>query len=249
MSTLTGKTALVTGSTHGIGRAIADSLAAAGAHVVLSGRNRERGEQAVAEIRAAGGKADFIAVDLHDATSAQALASQALELAGGVDILVNNAGVYSFAPTAEVPEAEFDRIYDINVKVPFFLVGALAPSMVGRGGGAIVNVTTAIAERGAAGAAAYGSAKAAAALLTKSWAAEFGPSGIRVNAVSPGPIYSPGTAALGEGTIESFAVGIPADRVGTPREVAEAVTFLASDAASYIHGTILAVDGGKAAVA
>jgi NAD(P)-dependent dehydrogenase (short-subunit alcohol dehydrogenase family) len=248
MSTLTGKTALVTGSTSGLGRAIADTLAAAGARVVLSGRNQERGEQAVAEIRAAGGKADFVAADLHDAGSAQALASQALELAGSIDILVNNAGVYSFAPTADTLEAEFDRIYDINVKVPFFLVGAVAPSMVARGGGAIVNITTAIAERGTAGAAAYGSAKAAAALLTKSWAAEYGPSGIRVNAVSPGPIYSPGTAALGEGAIESFAVGIPAERVGTPQEVADAVTFLASDAASYIHGTILAVDGGKAAV-
>src|ERR1700712_5364858 len=109
MSALTGKTALVTGSTSGLGRAIAETLAAAGARVVLSGRNQERGEQAVAEIRAAGGKADFVAAALHDAASAQALATEALSLAGNIDVLVNNAGVYSFAPTADMPEAEFDR--------------------------------------------------------------------------------------------------------------------------------------------
>ena len=244
----TGTTALVTGATSGIGRVVAGTLAERGAHVIISGRNLERGEQAVKEIRAAGGTADFVAADLADTASVRALAAQATTLGGGhVDVLVNNAGQFPMGPTADTSEDDFESVYAINVRAPFYLVAELAPAMAARGHGAIVNISTMVARFGMAGAALYGSSKAALELLTKSWAAEFGPSGVRVNAVSPGPTRTEGTAVMGEG-LDQLAAGAPARRVGLPAEIAEGVLFLASDAASLVHGVVLPVDGGRVAV-
>ena len=247
MSELTGTSVLVTGGNSGIGRATAVALAKLGAHVVLSGRDRVRGDQVVAEIRASGGKADFVAADMRDEASARALAARAQELAGPIDVLVNSAGIFPFGPTEETSEELFDLVYDLNVKVPYFLVAALAPGMAERGRGAIVSLTTMVAEFGAAGAGLYGSSKAALALLTKSWTAEYGPRGVRVNAVSPGPTRTEGTAAMGEGLVE-LAKGGPAGRPADPEEIAEAIVFLVSDRASFVHGAVLPVDGGRAAV-
>ena len=244
----TGTTALVTGATSGIGRVVAGKLAERGAHVVITGRNAERGEQAVKEIRAAGGTADFVAADLADTASVRALAEQAVALGGGhVDVLINNAGQFPFGPTADTVEAEFDAVYATNVRAPFYLVAALAPAMATRGGGAIVNVSTMVAKFGQAGMALYGSSKAALELLTKSWAAEFGRSGVRVNAVSPGPTRTEGTAGMPD-ALDQLASAAPAGRVGTPDEIAEGILFLASDAAGLIHGVVLPVDGGRVAV-
>jgi NAD(P)-dependent dehydrogenase (short-subunit alcohol dehydrogenase family) len=249
VSNFAGKTALITGSTSGIGRSVADKLASAGARVLITGRDADRGHAAVSEIRAAGFKADFIAADLHDAASAKALAAEAVAVAGQVDILVNNAGIYLLGPTAALTEADFDATYDINVKALFFLVAALAPPMAERGDGAIVNITTSFAKKGAAGTSVYGSSKAAVSLLTKSWAAEFGPSGVRVNEVSSGTVLTEGTLRVfGEEAVLAFNKGTPAIRVGKPEELAAAVAFLASDDALYIHGADFAVDGGMAAV-
>ncbi|MDP4332029.1 SDR family oxidoreductase [Curtobacterium sp. A7_M15] len=240
--------ALVTGSTSGIGRATAERLAAAGMHVVVSGRNTERGDQVVQRIRAAGGSADFVRADLRDASSAKELAAAALEIGDGrVDVLVNSAGIFPFGATADTTSEGFDEVFDINVKAPYFLVSELAPGMAERGSGAIVNVTTMVAEFGAAGMGLYGSTKAALVLLTKSWAAEFGPAGVRVNAVSPGPTRTEGTAAMGE-SLDQLAAAGPAGRPGTADEVAEAIVFLATDAASFVHGAVLPVDGGRIAV-
>jgi NAD(P)-dependent dehydrogenase (short-subunit alcohol dehydrogenase family) len=245
---LAGSTALITGGTSGIGRAAARSLAQRGAHVIISGRNSERGEAVVAEIRAAGGKADFAATDLRDAAGTRDLAEQATELGGGhVDILVNNAGVFPFGPTHETTAADFDNVYTLNVKAPFFLVAALAPAMAARGRGAIINVTTMAAEFGSPGMALYGSSKAALVLLTKAWAAEYGPSGIRVNAVSPGPTRTEGTAEMGE-ALEQLAQAGPAGRPGLPEEIADAINYLAGDESSFVHGAVLPVDGGRIAV-
>jgi NAD(P)-dependent dehydrogenase (short-subunit alcohol dehydrogenase family) len=245
---LGGQTALITGGNSGIGRATAMDLAAHGAHVILTGRDRARGEEAVAAIRANGGKADFLQASIDDANSARELARRATELGGGhVDILVNNAGIYPFGPTHEASEADFDAVYAINVKAPFFLVAELAPGMAERGKGAIVNVTTMVAEFGQAQMALYGSSKAALVLLTKSWAAEYGPSGIRVNAVSPGPTRTEGTAVMGD-ALDQLAASAPAGRPGLPEEIASAVTYLASDAASFVHGAVLPVDGGRIAI-
>ncbi len=244
---LSGSTALVTGGTSGIGRATAVALAGLGAHVVLSGRDAGRGAEVVSAIREAGGKADFVAADLTDAASARALAERAREVGGPVDVLVNNAGIFPTGPTASTTEPDFDRVYAINVKVPYFLVAELAPAMAERGRGAIVNVSTMVAARGMTGMALYGSAKAAVELLTKAWAAEFGPSGVRVNAVSPGPTRTEGTAVFGDGLDELASAG-PAGRVASPAEIAAAIAFLVADDASFVQGAILPVDGGRLAV-
>ncbi|MFD9004141.1 SDR family NAD(P)-dependent oxidoreductase [Streptomyces sp. NPDC059582] len=244
---LSGTTALVTGATSGIGRAAAIELARRGAKVVVSGRDEARGQQVVDGIREAGGEALFLAGDLSDAASARSLANRAKEQAGQVDVLVNNAGIFPVGPTHETSEQDFESVYAINVKAPFFLVAELAPDMASRGHGAIVNVTTMAAELGASGASLYGSSKAALTLLTKAWAAEYGPFGVRVNAVSPGPTRTEGTSGMEE-KLKAIASASPAGRVGTAEEIASAIAYLATDAAGFIHGAILAVDGGRTAV-
>jgi NAD(P)-dependent dehydrogenase (short-subunit alcohol dehydrogenase family) len=241
-------TALVTGATSGIGRAVANKLAELGIHVLIVGRNKERGEKTIGAIRAAGGQADFIQSDLGDASSAREVARRAVELGNGhVDILINNAGIYPFGPTDEMSEELFDKVYSLNVKVPYFLVAKLAPLMAKRGKGAIVNLSTMVADYGMFGMSLYGSSKAAINLLTKAWTAEYGPSGVRINAVSPGPTRTEGTDAMGEG-LERLADEAPAGRPATADEIAEAIVFLATDRASFIQGAKLAVDGGRTAV-
>ncbi|MFF4756486.1 SDR family NAD(P)-dependent oxidoreductase [Streptomyces sp. NPDC002514] len=245
---LSGRVALLTGATSGIGAATAALLAERGAHVLVAGRDAARGETVVNAIRSKGGKADFLAAELRDVQSARRLARAATELGGGrVDILVNCAGVFPFGPTASAAPSEVDTVYDLNVKAPFYLVGALAPAMAERGHGAIVNVSTMVAEYGVAGMALYGSSKAALNLLTKSWAAEFGPHGVRVNAVEPGPTRTEGTVAMGE-DLDALAAQAPAGRPASAEEIAEAIGYLASDAASFVQGAVLPVDGGRTAV-
>ena len=240
--------ALITGGTSGIGRAAANKLAQLGIHVLVVGRNVQRGQTTVAEIRAAGGRADFISSELRDASSAREVARRAVELGNGhVDILINNAGVFPFGPTHETTEEVFESVYSLNVKVPYFLVAELAPLMAKRGKGAIVNVSTMVADYGVSGMSLYGSSKAAVNLLTKAWAAEYGPRGVRVNAVSPGPTRTEGTEAMGE-ALEQLAAQAPAGRPATADEIAEAIVFLATDRAGFIHGAKLAVDGGRTAI-
>ena len=241
-------TALITGGTSGIGRAAAKKLAQLGVHVLVVGRNKECGEKTIAEIRTAGGQADFISSDLRDASSARDVARRAIELGNGhVDILINNAGIYPFGPTHEMSEDTFDKVYSLNVKVPYFLVAELAPLMAKRGKGAIVNLSTMVADYGASGMSLYGSSKAAINLLTKTWTAEYGSSGVRVNAVSPGPTRTEGTDSMGEG-LERLAAEAPAGRPATADEIAEAIVFLATDHSSFIQGVKLPVDGGRTAV-
>src|SRR5438552_1804229 len=140
-------TALITGGTSGIGRAAANKLAQLGIHVIVVGRNTERGEKTVADIRAAGGKADFISSDLRDASSAREVARRAVKVGNGhIDILINNAGIFPFGPTHEMTEDTFDSVFSLNVKVPYFLVAELAPRMAERGKGAIGNVSTMVAD-------------------------------------------------------------------------------------------------------
>ena len=246
-SELSGTTALVTGGTSGIGRATAVALAGLGAHVALSGRDEERGRQVVREITAAGGRAEFLAADLGDEAAARSLAQRVTERLGHVDVLVNNAGIFPFGPTEQTTEADFDAVFALNVKAPYFLVAELAPGMAKRGHGAIVNVTTMVAEFGAAGMGLYGASKAALVLLTKSWAAEYGPQGVRVNAVSPGPTRTEGTAPMGD-NLDQLAAAGPAGRPGSAEEIAEAVVFLATGRSSFVHGAIVPVDGGRIAV-
>ncbi|RGD62598.1 SDR family oxidoreductase [Kitasatospora xanthocidica] len=247
-SSLAGRVALVTGATSGIGAATATALAEQGAHVLVAGRDAARGEAVVAAIRAGGGRADFVAAELRDVAAVRRLARTATALGGGrVDILVNNAGVYPFGPTEGTTEEEFDAVYALNVRAPYFLVAELAPAMAARGAGAIVNISTQAASHGAPGMSLYGSSKAAVNLLTRTWAAEYGPRGVRVNTVGAGPTRTEGTAVMGEG-LSDMAAEAPAGRPAEAEEIAAAVVFLAGDAAGFVHGALLPVDGGRTAV-
>jgi NAD(P)-dependent dehydrogenase (short-subunit alcohol dehydrogenase family) len=250
---LEGKTALITGATSNIGRAIAIAFGAEGAHVVVSGRSVERGAAVVDQIRAAGGRADFVAADLNGSPDASRdLAHEATRVLGGrIDILVNNAGIFPSTTTATTDEKTFDEVYAINVKAPYFLTAAIAPAMAEAGGGAIVNLGSWIA-RLAVSSALYSSTKGAMETMTRSWAAEFGPSGVRVNAVSPGVIRSPNPDGSDPGThpvAEMMMHGTPAGTSGTADAVAHAAVYLASDEALFVHGTVIDVDGGRTGVA
>lgn len=241
--------ALVTGSTSGIGAATAALLASRGAHVIVTGRSAERGERVVASIREQGGKADLLVQSLDDADDAKVLAGRSVEIAGRVDILVNNAAIARFGNTPAMTEADFDDSYSVNVKVPYFLVASLAPPMVERGRGAIVNVSTMVAGFGTVGSSVYASSKAAMNALTRCWAAEFGPYGVRVNAVAPGPTHTEGThAEYGVEALERLASRAPARRAADPMEIARAVVYLAGDESSFVHGVVLDVDGGRSSV-
>jgi 3-oxoacyl-[acyl-carrier protein] reductase len=242
---LNGRTALVTGSTSGIGRAIAKALAAEGAHVVVSGRDAARGAEAVDAIRAAGGRADFVAADIGaSGAAARDLAAEATRvLRGRVDILVNNAGVYPSGPTADLGDASVEALLAVNIRAPHALVAALAPAMAARGGGAIVNIGSWIAAIGFGGGPLYGATKAALEQLSRSWAAEYGAAGVRVNAISPGVTRTEGNAGHAA-ILDALVARTPAGRLGTPEEIAAAVVFLAGDDAAFVHGATLAVDGG-----
>src|SRR3989454_8303505 len=239
---LTGQRALVTGATSGIGRAVALQLAREGAEVLVHGRDAARGAETVQEITAAGGKASFVAADLGDVADVQRLASDV----GDVDILINNAGIALFSATAEFEVSAFDRMFASNVRAAFFLVAAFAPGMATRGHGSIVSISSMAGGVGLVGGAAYGATKASLEAMTRAWAAEYSASGVRVNAIAPGPVYTPSPS--GPEFITALGQTTPMQRAAQPEEVAEVVAFLASPQASYITGATVAVDGGRRAI-
>jgi NAD(P)-dependent dehydrogenase (short-subunit alcohol dehydrogenase family) len=238
-----GKRALITGGTSGIGSATARSMAQNGASVIITGRDERLGATVADEIRAAGGEARFVAADLTQLDEV----SRVAEEAGDIDILVNCAGFYAVSPTGDMDSQTFDRHFLVNVKAPFFLVGALAPAMAARGGGSIINVSTMVASFGQPGMSAYGASRAAIELLTKAWAAEYGPQGIRVNAVAPGPTRTPAMEPV-MAMAEELVKTIPLGRVAEIHELSDVITFLATPAAGYINGAVIHVDGGRTAV-
>jgi NAD(P)-dependent dehydrogenase (short-subunit alcohol dehydrogenase family) len=237
---LEGKVALVTGATSGIGRAAAVQLATQGATVVVHGRDATRGAAVVAEIENAGGSARFVGADLSEPAEALRLAEEV----GDVDILVNNAGFAWFGPSAKLAVNTLQRLFAANVHAPCLLASILAPKMVTRGEGVIINVASRSGTVGQPDTAAYGATKAALASLARSWAAEYGPAGIRVNAVSPGPVY---TNAADREVFDVSAETTLLGRAAEPQEIADLIGFLASPRAAYITGTNIAVDGGRAA--
>jgi NAD(P)-dependent dehydrogenase (short-subunit alcohol dehydrogenase family) len=238
---LEGLSALVTGATSGIGRAAAEALARHGAEVIVHGRDAGRGGAVVDAITAEGGKARFAAADLSDPAQLNDLAEQA----GAVDILVNNAGFSRFGPTADMDVATFDRMLAANVRAPYFLVAALAPKMAARGSGSVINLGSMVGQIGLAGSAAYSATKAAMAAMTRSWAAEFSPAGVRVNAIAPGPVLTGGAASE---RIEALGATTIMGRPAQPGEIAEVIAFLASPRASYVTGAVIAADGGRTAI-
>ncbi len=238
---LEGISALVTGASSGIGRAAAEELGRQGAEVVVHGRDAARGSAVADTITAGGGKARFVAADLTDPDQLDDLVDQA----GTVDVLVNNAGFSWFGPTAELDVATFDRLFAANVRAPYFLVAALAPKMAARGSGSIVNIASMAGQIGLAGGAAYGATKATLASMTRSWAAEFSPSGVRVNAVAAGPVLTAGAAPE---RIEALGATTLLARAAQPAEIAQVIAFLASPKASYVTGAVIAADGGRTAI-
>jgi NAD(P)-dependent dehydrogenase (short-subunit alcohol dehydrogenase family) len=238
---LEGLRALVTGATSGIGRAAAGQLAGHGAEVIVHGRDAARGGAVVDGITAEGGKARFVAADLTQPAELDGLAEQA----GQVDILVNNAGMAWFGPTAELDVPTFDQLFTANVRPAYFLTAALAPQMAARGSGSIINVGSMAGEVGMAGGAAYSATKAALDAMTRSWAAEFIPAGVRVNTVASGPVY---TAIQPAGVTEAVGATTVMARAAQPEEIASVITFLASPRASYITGAVISADGGRAAI-
>ncbi|MGH6655081.1 MAG: SDR family NAD(P)-dependent oxidoreductase [Actinocrinis sp.] len=242
---LTGKTALITGSTGGIGGETARLMAAAGADVIVSGRGVERGEALVKEITAAGGSARFVPADLTDQDALDRLVSAA----GVVDILVNNAAIFPGAPTVDQDLASFDASLAANIRAPYFLTARLAPAMLAKGSGSIVNVSTMAARIGMAGLSVYSATKAALESLTRTWAAEFGPSGVRVNTVAPGPTRTDMViSSMGEQGAQRVADTTVLGRLASPREIAEVIYFLSTDRASFVTGALVPVDAGRTAI-
>lgn len=244
-----GKTALVTGSgaIGGLGHATARVLAAGGADVILTGTDPRRGAQVVDDLRAAGGESSgtvrFVAADVSDPAGVR----QLVEEAGAVDILINNASVMTFSPTTGQDLAGYDAAFAVNVRAPFLLAALLAEKMAA-GGGSIVNVSSTAAGLGMPGMAVYGATKAALESLTRTWAAEFAASNVRVNAVSPGPMRTSKVVVAMGPDMGGMGLTTALKRTSDPAEVAHVIAFLASDRASYMTGAIIAADGGRTAI-
>jgi NAD(P)-dependent dehydrogenase (short-subunit alcohol dehydrogenase family) len=246
MTSLSGKTALVTGGSRGIGRAIALKLAEAGAQVLVHySSSRKEAEEVVSLVLAAGGRASSVGADLSTVEGPARLAKAAREVIGDrLDILVNNAGVSIAATIAEQTVEEFDRMYAVNVRAPFFIVQHLLPIL---GKGASVIFTTSLASRAVVGnLSAYASTKGATDTLVRHFAAALGPRDVRVNAVAPGVVDTDMSKFTKTAAGRKAALGMQAlQRVALPEDIAGAVVFLASSDSAWVNGTTLAVDGGS----
>jgi NAD(P)-dependent dehydrogenase (short-subunit alcohol dehydrogenase family) len=238
-------TALVTGGGSGIGRAAALTLARRGAQVVVTDRDARSASTVAQEIAAAGGKATSVAMDVGDASSIAAGFDHAEAAFGGTDVLVNSAGLMLVEPLLDFSPESWDRVMRVNVTGTFLASQRAARGMAERGYGRIINITSVSGLRAGVGRAAYGSSKAAIIGLTRQLALELGPLGVTANAIAPGAIETPMTlGTYSDETWDNILAMVPARRRGTPQDIADAIAYLASPAASYVNGETLVVDGG-----
>ena len=243
----TDKTALVTGGSRGIGRAVCLELAKGGANVVLCyAGNEAAAQETVRSVEALGAKALAVQCDVSDAARVDALVKAAVERFGRIDILVNNAGITRDNLLMRMSEADFDAVVAANLKGAFLCMKTVSKLMLKQRYGRIVNLSSVVGLRGNAGQVNYAASKAGVIGMTKSLARELASRGVTVNAVAPGFIETDMTAALSDAARSAATGEIPAGRLGAPEEVAKAIVFLASDDAAYITGQVLAVDGGMA---
>lgn len=244
---LNGKVALVTGSSRGIGAAIALKLASLGADLVINyvGESEEAAAAEVGEeVKAKGSKALAIEADVTDEVQVKSMIEEVMEKWEKVDVLVNNAGITRDALALRMKSSDWNSVIQVNLTGAFYCAQAVLKSMMKARSGSIVNIASIVGLRGNAGQANYAASKAGLIALTKSLAKEVGPRGIRVNAVAPGFIETPMTKQLSGEVRERAREMIPLGRFGQPAEVAAVVAFLASDEASYVNGAIVSVDGG-----
>ena len=244
MALLEGRVSLVTGASRGIGRAIAAAFAAEGAHVVLAARDTAKLAEAVAEIQAKGGKAEALALDVSDRASVEAGVAHVMAAHGRIDHLVNNAGVTRDNLLLRMKDEEWRQVLDTNLTGAFLCTQAVLKPMLKQKSGRIVTITSVVGLGGNAGQANYAASKAGVIGFTKSVAREVASRGITANAIAPGFIETDMTAAMSEKAREAVFAAIPLGRVGRPEDVAGAALFLVSDAAAYVTGQVLAVDGG-----
>lgn len=242
---LEGKTALVTGGTRGIGRAISLHLAADGADIaIFATRGNEASAAVLQEIEAMGRKAAFFTCNVADADAVNAAVGSVIETFGKIDILVNNAGITRDMLLLQMKEEDFDQVMDVNLKGSFHMVKACIRPFVKQRSGRIINISSVVGMMGNAGQVNYAASKAGIIGLTKSIAKEYASKGITCNAVAPGYIQTEMTEALSEQAAQTILNQVPVKRYGTPEDVAGAVTFLAQDTTSYITGEVIKVDGG-----
>jgi 3-oxoacyl-[acyl-carrier protein] reductase len=244
MSSLTGRIALVTGASQGIGRAVAFELASRGAHVALAARSVDKLADLASEIASAGGTAQAFSLDVASEDSIKACAKAVIEHFGKVEILVNNAGITRDGLMMRMRRPDWDDVLTTNLTGAFLLTQACVSSLLKNRWGRVINITSVVGEIGQAGQANYAASKAGLIGLTKSLARELASRGITVNAVAPGYIETPMTAVLNDEQRSAMMTTVPLARPGSPEDIARAVAFLASDDAAYITGHTLDVNGG-----